>query len=111
MIVIETTFTIIDCIGDYYYYINNSESYPTSIYYIAIMVRDVRDHTFSSLDVFGRFEKGLYIWLKSATPWQFLQLFFGSFFDLSKDQLAGKLLILQLDWSSAAHWDLVGRPS
>ena len=23
---------LIDCIGDYYYYINNSESYPTLIY-------------------------------------------------------------------------------
>ena len=32
IIAIETTFTIIYCIGDYYYCINNSESYPTSIY-------------------------------------------------------------------------------
>ena len=32
MIAIETTFTVIDCIGDYYYYDDNSESYPTSVY-------------------------------------------------------------------------------
>ena len=31
MIAIETTFTVIDCIGDYYYYDDNSESYPTSV--------------------------------------------------------------------------------
>ena len=49
MIVIETTFTIIDCIGDYYYHINNSEVL-LYVDILAIMVRDVRDHTFSSLD-------------------------------------------------------------
>ena len=32
IVVIKTTFTIIDCIGNYYYYINDSESYPMSIY-------------------------------------------------------------------------------
>ena len=46
MTAIETTFIGIDCIGDYYFNIDTSESYPL----LAIMVRDVRDHTFSSLD-------------------------------------------------------------
>ena len=31
MIAIETTFIVIDCIGDYYYYDDSSESYPTSV--------------------------------------------------------------------------------
>ena len=31
MIAIETTFTVIDCIGDYNYYDDDSESYPTSV--------------------------------------------------------------------------------
>ena len=50
MIAIETTLAIIDCISDYYFNIDLIESYPTSVYYTAIMFRDVRDHTFSSLD-------------------------------------------------------------
>ena len=32
MIAIETTLTVIDCFGDCYYYDDNSESYPTSVY-------------------------------------------------------------------------------
>ena len=32
MIVIETTFTIIDCIGDYYFNIDTIESYAALIY-------------------------------------------------------------------------------
>ena len=32
MTAIETTFTIIDCISDYHFHIDSSESYPTSVY-------------------------------------------------------------------------------
>ena len=58
MIAIEITFTIINCIGDYYLDIDSSKSYPTSVYVLAIMVRDVRDHTFSSLDGLWSLRKG-----------------------------------------------------
>ena len=52
MIAIETIFTIIYCTGGYYYYyyVDSSESYPKYVSILAIMVCDVRDHTFSSLD-------------------------------------------------------------
>ena len=32
MIMIDTTFIGIDCIGDYYFNVDDSESYPMSIY-------------------------------------------------------------------------------
>ena len=32
MIAIETTFIVIDCIGNYYHYDDNSKSYPTLAY-------------------------------------------------------------------------------
>ena len=41
MIAIETTFTIINCIGDYYFNIDTSETYPTSVYWLLWSVMSV----------------------------------------------------------------------
>ena len=51
IIVIESTITIIvDYIGNYYYYIDTSYVVLSYVSILVIMVRDVHDHTFSSLD-------------------------------------------------------------
>ena len=113
------------------------------------MVRDVRDHTFSSLDCLWSIWKELilprasgqcelmtqrngldtnalravvrarswyflsvswfssdimnHICSKSATPWQFLQLFFVSFLPFSLDLLTGWLLIRIVFYSAKMH--------
>ena len=58
IIAIETIFTTLDCIGDYYYSIDASYLVLPYVGILAIMVRDVRDHTFSSLDCLWSLRKG-----------------------------------------------------
>ena len=104
MVTIETTFSIIHCIGNYYYYIDNSESCPRSVYYLLWSVISMII-PFPLLTGFRRFKKGLYClerrgstsWWRSGT--KLTPMDFGQWFELARGSSCQFADLVQMSWT------------